>query len=759
VAIAWIEPAGCRTLGLGDLTLTSVRPAIAVFALAAVASLAVWRSAPPRPRGADAPRAEFSAARAEEVLRRLVGEEAPRPLGSAEHRRFRERLVAELSRLSLASSLERGVACSPNGSCAQLTNVLAELPGTLQGPAVLLVAHYDSVAAGPGVSDNAAGVACALEVARALQSSPRRNPVLLLFDDGEEAGLLGAELFMASERSRSIGAVVNLEARGTSGASFLFETSRDNAWLVRRAAGRMPRPVTSSVFSFVYDRLPNDTDLTVFKRAGLPGLNLAFIGSAARYHTPQDSLANLSRASLQHHGDNALALVRALADEDLPAAHAGDAVFFDLAGLAVLWWPKGLTPVIALFGLALVRVAAGRRGGRPLPRVKVLLPFLAPLLGLVAGALVWQILRLAGAFPVSFIAHPVPAILAVSAAAVAATLLVLAVESRWTGSPAEVWERIWTSSALLGLVLAVTVPELSFLLVVPTFAAGISRLVLPEAISAWVPFTLLGLLILPLALRMPEALGPVGLPLVAVGLGLTLASLPVHSTRGATRRPVFLLVGLCLAASAAVLLAPASTPRDPEHGSIVAAEGEGEAGATLIFRPESGRLPESVARAAPFERRSAVLPWARPAPAFVAPLPPLELPHPTLEVLGEEAGLDGRRRLTLRLSSPRGAPEIGLAFAGAVPAGSIRVQGQPLAPPYLRGRSSHNGISLVSFEAAPPEGVVVELTLSADRLDAFVLDRSPGLPASAQATATSRPATHVPALGGDATVLYRRVIL
>ena len=691
-------------------------------------------------------------------MRRLVGDEAPRRPGSAEHQRFRERLVDELSRLTLATDLEQGVACSPDGSCAQLTNVIAELPGTLLGPAVLLAAHYDSVAAGPGVSDNAAGVACALEVARALQSSPRRNPVLLLFDDGEEAGLLGAELFMASGRARSVGAVVNLEARGTSGASFLFETSRDNVWLVRRAVSRMPRPVTSSVFSFVYDRLPNDTDLTVFKRAGLPGLNLAFFGSAARYHTPQDSLANLSRASLQHHGDNALALVRSLANEDLSDAPAGDAVFFDLAGLTVVWWPKGLTPLLALLGLALVRAAVVRRGGRLLPRVKLLLPFLAPLAGLLAGALVWQALRVAGALPVSFIVRPLPAILAVAAAAVAAALPVLAVESRWTGSPAELWERIWTSSALLGLALAVTVPEVTFLLVVPTLAAGISRLVLPEPISAWVPFTLLGLLILPLALRMPEALGPVGLPIVAFALGVTLASLPLQTEPGATRRPVALLAGLCLAASVAALLAPASTPRDPEHGSMVAAEGEGESGAALIIRPESGRLPGSVAQAANFERRTMALPWAQPAPAFVAPLPPLGLTSPTLELLGEEIVPDGRR-LTLRLASPRGAPEVGIVLAEAVAAGWIRVQGQPLAPPYLRRGRSSSGITQISFDAAPPEGVVVELTLPAKRLDAFILDRSPGLPASAQAIAASRPANLSPANGGDATVLYRRVSL
>jgi hypothetical protein len=635
---------------------------------------------------------------------------------------------------------------------------VAELPGTQPGLAVLLAAHYDSVAAGPGVSDNAAGVACALEVVRALQGSPRRNPVLLLFDDGEEVGLLGAELFMASERARSIGAVVNLEARGTSGASFLFETGRDNAWLVRRAVRRMSRPVTSSVLNFVYDRLPNDTDLTVFKRAGLPGLNLAFIGSAARYHTPRDCLASLSRASLQHHGDNALALVRALADEELDALSAGDAVFFDLAGLAVLWWQKGLTPVLALIGLVLVRVAVMRRGGRLLPRVKALLPFLAPLVGLLAGALVWQVLRLAGAFPVSFIADPIPAILAVSAATVAATLLMLAVESRWTGSPAEVWERIWTSSALLGLALAVTVPELSFLLVVPTLAAGICRLVLAGPVSNWVAFALLGLLILPLALRMPEALGPVGLPMVAFALGLTLASLPLQTEPGATRRPVALLAGLCLAASVAALLAPASTPRDPEHGSMVAAEGEGESGAALIIRPESGQLPGSVAQAANFERRSSVLPWARPAPAFVAPLPPLELASPALELLGEEIVPDGRR-LTLRLASPRGAPEVGIVLAEAVAAGWIRVQGQPLAPPYLRRGRSSGGITQISFDAAPPEGVTVELTLPAEPGDAFVFDRSPGLPVSAQAIAATRPRGLSPAGGGDATVLYRKVTL
>ena len=50
-----------------------------------------------------------------------------------------------------------------------MQNVVARLEGTEQGPAVLLAAHYDSVAAGPGASDDGTGAATVLEIARALK--------------------------------------------------------------------------------------------------------------------------------------------------------------------------------------------------------------------------------------------------------------------------------------------------------------------------------------------------------------------------------------------------------------------------------------------------------------------------------------------------------------------------------------------------------------------------------------------------------------
>jgi hypothetical protein len=111
--------------------------------------------------------------------------------------------------------------------------------------------------------------------------------------------------------------------------------------------------MASSLFYPVYARLPNDTDLTVFKRHGLPGVNFAFIGGQPRYHTPLDDVGHVDLASLQHQGQNALAIVRALADQDLDAPPPGHAVFFDVLGFGIVRWPRGLTLPRAALGLLL----------------------------------------------------------------------------------------------------------------------------------------------------------------------------------------------------------------------------------------------------------------------------------------------------------------------------------------------------------------------------------------------------------------------
>ena len=88
-------------------------------------------------------------------------------------------------------------------SCARVRNVIAIL-GPTAGKALLLNAHYDSVPVGPGASDDGIGVATLLEAASILKDRPLRRPIILLFNEGEELGLIGARAFLADPLSRNV---------------------------------------------------------------------------------------------------------------------------------------------------------------------------------------------------------------------------------------------------------------------------------------------------------------------------------------------------------------------------------------------------------------------------------------------------------------------------------------------------------------------------------------------------------------------------
>ena len=91
------------------------------------------------------------------ILNRLVGDGIPHPTGSPQNDVVRGRVVEEFTRLGYQPSVQEGFACDDYGDCATVKNVLARLEGAEPGPAVLVAAHYDSVAAGPGAFDDGAG--------------------------------------------------------------------------------------------------------------------------------------------------------------------------------------------------------------------------------------------------------------------------------------------------------------------------------------------------------------------------------------------------------------------------------------------------------------------------------------------------------------------------------------------------------------------------------------------------------------------------
>ena len=127
----------------------------------------------------------------------------------------------------------------------------------------------------------------------------------------------------------------------------MFETSDHNRDLIRTVSNAARSPVANSLSYEIYKRLPNDTDFSVFKRAGYSGLNFAFIDGLVHYHTLMDSYENLDHGSLQHEGDYAVELTRRLGDSAQDTSRAeGNAVYFDILGWKLVSYSTGTANVL-----------------------------------------------------------------------------------------------------------------------------------------------------------------------------------------------------------------------------------------------------------------------------------------------------------------------------------------------------------------------------------------------------------------------------
>ncbi len=450
---------------------------LALYAL--VVCLTAMRAQPSAPKPADAPADEFSGVRAKTMLQRLVGNGVPHPVGSAANAAVRDAIVAQLTQLGYQPRVQEDFVCDETGGCGDVKNILARLEGQEPGPAVMVAAHYDSVPAGPGASDDGAGTVSVLEIARALKASaPPRHPVIFLIDEGEEAGLFGAVAFVQDDPwAKDVRAVVNMDNRGTSGSSTMFETGSANAWVMRMYARSVRHPNADSLSYTVYKTLPNDTDFTVFKHAGYQGFNFAFLEDVAHYHTPLDNVANTSVSSIQSEGGSAFDAVRALANSDLTPGPASDAVYADLFGWKTIWWPARWTvgfAVLALGLLILEIVILVRRG--ELRMKGFLLGFVSWPLILIAAGILGVILQfflgVAGATPANWVAHPTPLLFASWALGFSAVALVAALLGRRAGFWG-MWSGTWIWWGIVALVLGATVPGLSFIFVVAVLTAGI----------------------------------------------------------------------------------------------------------------------------------------------------------------------------------------------------------------------------------------------------------------------------------------------
>jgi hypothetical protein len=347
--------------------LAKIAPATLWLGLILTGGLAIYGTRPPPAVGASAAIDAFSAARAMTHLEHIA--KYPHPIGSDENTRVREYLVDKLRALGGEVHVEQAVGTVQYGRILHsgvVNNIVATFPGHSNSRAVMLAAHYDSVPEGPGAADDGTGLIVILEAIRALRAGPPiKNDLVVLFSDGEEArGLLGAQAYTTThpDLANRILMMVNLEARGSTGPGLMFETSNDNGALIREFARSAPYPMATSLMASIYKLLPNNTDFTPLKSAGLTGLNFAFLETYQSYHTRLDSIENLDPRSVQHLGANVLAVVRHFGNlaEALPQER--DLLYFNWFGSELWVYPVWLAWVVALlapilFAIACVRAA------------------------------------------------------------------------------------------------------------------------------------------------------------------------------------------------------------------------------------------------------------------------------------------------------------------------------------------------------------------------------------------------------------------
>lgn len=580
--------------------------------------LALWTL---RPFGIDAPSSletPFDTDRAIARLATILGDERPHPTDSDANDAVEARLLAEIRKAGFTPQVDERFHCNDIHEGAAICSRPRNIAFWVTPPgddAVMMMAHHDSVSAGPGAADDGMGVAVAIEIAYLLKGKALARPLLVVITDAEEAGLIGAAAFAAHDPlAKRVGAVINMEARGTTGGANMFQTGTPNA---RDAAaiGR-PLPSANSLATDFYELLPNDSDLTMLLPLKIDAGNYAIIGGGKRYHTPLDNLAHLDRNSVRHMGATALSAIERFAAET-PKGGEGQRVFTDVGRQFLLELPQVAAAV--LMGVGLIAAAfLYWRGGAARRARAAFIPLLAIVVGTglaIGAAMLVGALRTDAAFGT---AHPVVFRLLYAAAALAGASAILALSRE--ENPVRGAAAAWCWLAMLILAAFAVVPGLTILAVwsMPFVIAAAIAALIPAARRA-VPFLLAGaaivyfLVVLPLGGGLEEGLfveqaAPATLLLVFMFLFF----LPGAGRDTRWTPAIFAVVAL--GAFIAALNVPAYTRDAPRHLTIVH---EDDGGKAAFLIEDNGPVPAAIAAQARFAAKPDDKGyWRAPAPAL-----------------------------------------------------------------------------------------------------------------------------------------------
>jgi hypothetical protein len=736
--------------------------------------LGLYQDRAPKAAAESAPPTEFSAGRAMKHLEVIA--QRPHPIGSTEEEAVRDYIIKELAVMGLNPEVQTATVVNQQGStsiaAATVNNIVARLRGTGGSKAVLLVGHYDSVPSGPGASDDGSAVAAILETLRALKASAQlKNDVICLFTDGEEVGLLGARGFVdENPAAKDAGLVLNFEARGNSGPSIMFETSPGNGRLISEAAKAMPHPITNSLSYEIYRLLPNDTDLTVFKKAGYAGLNFAFIEGIKHYHSQLDRLDQIDQRSLQHHGAYALALTRHFGNLDLEDLKDSNAVYFSILGsLLVHYSQKLIVPLAVLVLLLFIGIIVIGLRRKRLSVGGIALGFLLIFLSLIGAFLVvtfgwglalrkWHNGFNGTPFFISFVAFTV---------ALTTTLFVL-FRKRASEQSLVVGAMLWW--IILMLVVSVFLPGGSYLFTWPLLftLVGVAFSIAAQRQDKISPrlFVVIALCAVPGLLLLAPMIY-----LINVGLGLgmggilmvlvvlLLASLILQLNLMTARRKWVLPIAAMAVCLTCILIGRLSNGFDREHNKtdsifyILNADSEKAVWASgderpdewtsqfLSYTTEEVNLGEYI----PMNNRKIVKTNAPGAP----------LAAPNLLLVSDRTNND-IRTLQMRITSPRRAPAMSVFVDGNTLDGSVNGKRIANSDPNVHLKFGNQWV--LNYWAVPANGVDLTLSLKAGQpVKISVVDRTYSLPEIPGKVIKARPDYLMPEPYGysDSTLVTR----
>lgn len=234
-------------------------------------------------------------------------------------------------------------------------NLIADLPAWPHQrgkPVIVLGAHLDSVEEGPGISDNGTGSGAILEIARKLRpfSFLLRNRVRFAWWGAEESGLLGSEFYVANLTEEELAEIAmnlnfdmigspnyvpfvydgdgsDIEPAGPPGSEIIEQVFND-AFLAR---GINPQPTQFSGRSdygpFIDVGIPAGGLFTGAEGIKTEAQAAEYGGTAGEqydscYHTPCDTLDNVSLEALELNSKVAADVTLQFAFAELPLVPA-----------------------------------------------------------------------------------------------------------------------------------------------------------------------------------------------------------------------------------------------------------------------------------------------------------------------------------------------------------------------------------------------------------------------------------------------------